>query len=236
MSASQYKRFRDCEAAAMAVLTGKYRTETTTAMLIGSYVDAYYSGDLEQFRAANPDIYKRDGSLKAEFVQADQIIARINQDDMMRKYLAGQHQVILTGKIGTVPFKIRMDAYHPGSAIVDLKVMRDFKPIWKRGEKLHWIEAWGYDIQGAIYQAVEGHRLPFIIAAATKEPTTDIELLSISNDHLHDVLNEIKQNAPRFDQIKKGIVEPSRCERCDWCKQTKIITQVTDYQFDNYFD
>lgn len=236
MSTSQYKRFLDCEAAAMATLTGQYQTESTTAMLVGSYVDAYYSGDLDTFTATHPAIFKKDGSLKAEFSQADAIIERIGRDKMMTRYLGGQHQVIQTGKIAGIPFKTRIDAYHPGEAIVDLKVMRDFKPIWKKGLKMHWIEAWGYDIQGAIYQAIEGNGLPFIIAAATKEPVTDIELLLISNEHLREALSEIKQNAPRFDAIKKGVIEPERCGRCDWCKQTKIITQATNYEFDDYFD
>lgn len=236
MSTTQYKRFLECESAAMAVLHGQYKTETSTAMLVGSYVDAYYSGDLEQFTETHPEIFKRDGNLKAEFTQANAIIERIGRDEMMIKYLGGQHQVIKTGKIGGVPFKIRIDSYHPGMAIVDLKVMRDFRPIWKSGQKLHWIEAWGYDIQGAIYQAIEGNNLPFVIAAATKEPVTDIELLLISNERLSDTLKEIKHNVKRFDAIKKGEIEPERCHRCDWCKQTKIITQVTNYEFDDYFD
>jgi hypothetical protein len=236
MSATQYKRFDECEAAAMAVLTGRYKTEPTPAMLVGSYVDAHFSGEMETFVSTHPEIFKRDGSLKAEFVQADAIIERINRDPMMRRYLGGQHQVIQTGKIAGVPFKTRIDSYHPGMAIVDLKVMRDFKPIWKNGQKLHWIEAWGYDIQGAIYQAIEGNKLPFIIAAASKEPVTDIELLLINNEHLAETLKEIKQKAQRFDAIKKGLIEPERCGRCDWCKQTKIITQVTNYELDDYFD
>ena len=45
-------------------------------------------------------------------------------------------------------FKIKIDSYHEGACIVDLKVMRDFEPVWKEGQgKLHFIEAWGYDIQ-----------------------------------------------------------------------------------------
>lgn len=44
---------------------------------------------------------------------------------------------------------------------------------------LDFIRFWGYDTQGAIYQETvrqnTGKRLPFYIAAASKEPTTDIE-------------------------------------------------------------
>jgi len=234
MSVSQFKAFQACESAALAELTGQYRTEPTGAMLVGSYVDAHFSGEMDTFKTTHPELFKKDGSLKSEFVQADSIIARIERDDMMRTYLAGQHQVVMTGLIADIPFKIRIDSYHADKVIVDLKVMRDFKPIWKHGTRMHWIEAWGYDIQGAVYQAVEGHSLPFIIAAASKEDTTDISLLGISDHHLSDCLHTVKALAPRFDQIKKGLVEPTRCETCAWCRQTKIITSVLDYTMEDY--
>ena len=46
--------------------------------------------------------------------------------------------------------------------------MKDF-PIWVEGQgKIPFVEAWGYDLQAAIYQAIEGNGLPVIIAGATK--------------------------------------------------------------------
>ena len=50
----------------------------------------------------------------------------------------------------------------PGKAVVDLKIMRDFEPKYVDGMgKVNFIEAWGYDFQGGIYQAIEGDHLPF---------------------------------------------------------------------------
>lgn len=44
MSVSQLKSFLKCEAAAMAELRGEYTRPTTTALLVGSFVDAWFEG------------------------------------------------------------------------------------------------------------------------------------------------------------------------------------------------
>ena len=67
MGASQFKSFQRCEAAALAELEGRYCTPKTTALLVGSYVDAHFEGALDAFKARNPEIFKRDGSLRAEY-------------------------------------------------------------------------------------------------------------------------------------------------------------------------
>ena len=189
MGTSQYKAFRACQAAALASSRGEYVRERTTALLVGSYVDAHFSRTLDLFRAQNPEIFKRDGTLKAEYLQADEIISRIERDAVFMAYTAGHPQIIMTGEIAGVKFKAKPDFLHP-ERIVDLKIMRDFEPIWSadEGRRVHWIEAWGYDIQGAIYQEVvyqnTGKRLPFIIAAATKEKSPDIGLFEIPQSRL----------------------------------------------------
>ena len=70
MGSTQYKAFQKCEAAAMAELRGEYVPETTTALLVGGYIDAYFSDELPAYQAKHPEILKRDGSLKAEYLQA----------------------------------------------------------------------------------------------------------------------------------------------------------------------
>ena len=125
------------------------------------------------FKAKHPEIIKKDGDLKAEYKQADYIIQRIERDEVFMKYMAGEKQVIMTGGIAGVPYKIKIDSYHKDKAIVDLKCMRDFAKQWDNGKYVNFIDFWRYDIQGAIYQEIvrqnTGERLPFIIAGATKE-------------------------------------------------------------------
>jgi hypothetical protein len=229
---SQFKSFRECEAKALAKIEGEYVEEPSTALLIGSYVDAHFEGTLDLFCAQHPEIMKRDGSLKAEFEHANTIIGRVERDDMWMAYMSGEKQVIKTGEWLGVPWKIKIDSYHPGSLIVDLKVMRDFGDVWLNGQgKSPFVEAWGYDFQAAIYQAVEGNRLPFVIAGATKEkPEPDHDLFSIPQDAIETATEIIAQHIERFADIKAGRTPPTRCGRCDYCRRTKKLTKVTDYR------
>lgn len=230
MSASMYKDFMTCEAGALAKIKGEYEEEQSTALLVGSYVDAHFSKCLDLFKAQNPAIFTQKGELKAEYKHAEYIIQRIERDEMFMRFISGEQQVIKTGEIEGVPFKIRIDSYHPGKAITDLKIMRDFQPVWKDGLKLTFAEAWGYDLQGAIYQHIEGNNLPFFIAAATKEkPEPDIAIISIPQERLDYCLGEVRKNVQRFAAIKRGEIEPTRCNKCDWCRQTKVLTEIIDY-------
>lgn len=229
MGASQFKSFMNCEAAALAEIKGEFEREKTTALLVGSYVDAHYEGTLDIFKAKNPTIFTQKGELKSEYRQAEYIINRLERDELFQKFMSGEKQVVKTGEIFGVPIKIKMDSYHPGNKIVDLKIMRDFEPIWKDGLMLNFVEAWGYDIQAAIYQFIEGNNLPFYIAAATKEKEPDLAVLNIPQNRLDYCLEIVMDNVKRFDAIKKGEIEPTRCEHCDYCKSTKVLSEIVDY-------
>lgn len=225
--------FEDCEARALAELRGDYVRETSVALLVGSYVDAHFEKTLDIFKAQNPDIFKKDGALKSDYEHANYIIQRIERDPMFMKYMSGQKQVVMTGEIAGIPVKIKIDSYHPGKCIVDLKIMRDFEEIYvaEKG-RLNFVEAWRYDFQAAIYQEIErqtsgNDKLPFFIAAATKEkPEPDIALFQIPQAQLDACLQIFIANAPRYAMLKQGIGEPLRCEKCNYCKQTKVLKEI----------
>lgn len=232
MSVSQFKSFEQCQHSALAEITGKYEREKTTALLVGSYVDSYFEGTLDNFKQENQEIFKRDGTLKAEYLQAEVIIERIEKDKLFMKYLSGEKQAIMTGTISGVPVKIKVDSLHPNK-IVDLKIMRDFANVNnpERG-LLPWFEAWGYDLQGAVYQEIvrqnTGKRLPFYLASATKEKITDIEIVHLNQDILDFAFERFANNVEMFDAIKHRIIKPDRCEKCEYCKITKKLTKPTE--------
>lgn len=93
----------------------------------------------------------------------------------------------MTGELFGTKWKIKMDSYIPGIAIVDLKVMASITKLeWVRDiGYLDFVRYWGYDIQGAIYQEIvrqnTGKKLPFYIAGATKESETDIRIIHITD-------------------------------------------------------
>lgn len=237
-SVSQFKAFDKCEAAGLAESLGNYTREETDALLVGGYVDAYFSGELAQFEEKHRDqmINKRTGGLLAKFQNASELVRRIEQDPLMMEFLEGDKQVITTGMMFGVPWKTKMDIY-TGKRIVDLKVVRDFEDIFDKGYGWRsWIEYWGYDIQGAVYQKIEQKTvgrdkpLPFYIAAVTKEKTPDIKVIEIPQHILDAALHMVEAKIDRFDLIKSGVVEPIRCEKCDYCKQTKVLKAPEVYE------
>lgn len=232
MSVSQFKSFEKCPASALAEIKGKFKREETTSLLVGSYVDAYFEGTLANFIKKHPEIFKKDGTLKADYVQAEEIIKRILKDRTFKKYMSGEKQVIMTGSINGVPVKIKVDSLLPDK-IVDLKIMKDFENVYvPESGLLPWFEAWGYDLQGAVYQEIvrqnTGEKLPFYLAAATKEKVTDIDIVHINQKTLDFALERFKQNVEMFDAMKQGIITPDRCEKCQYCKETKKIKTPTD--------
>lgn len=232
MSVSQFKAFAKCETAALAELNGEYICPTSTALLVGSYVDAFFEGTLAAFQSAHREIFRRDGALKSEYQQAQQIIERIQRDKLFMAYMSGKKQEIMTGIIAGVQVKIKVDSLLPDK-IVDLKVMRDFLPVYvaDRG-KIPWFAAWGYDLQGAVYQEIVrqniGEKLPFYLAAATKEQTINMDIVHIAQEELDNALMRFIRDAPRFDAIKQGIIEPTACGCCDFCKATKRLVEPTE--------
>ena len=235
-SVSQFKTFKDCESRAMAELRGDYVRPDTKDLLIGSYVDAYFSGvDVyNDFINEHTDIFnKRTGELKADFQRADKIINLVETDDLFMQYMDGQKQVIMTGELFGVQWKIKVDVLHD-DRIVDLKVMKDMQPIFKDGERKTFIDAWGYDIQGFIYQKIveinTGKKLPFYLAVVTKETTPDHEVIHIPDYRLKSAGELVKYYITKFDPIKRGLEQPTKCGVCDWCKAQKKITKPLEYE------
>ena len=237
LSVSQYKDFcgtlggKGCEAQALAKLKGEYKVEPTTAMLVGSFVDSYFEETLADFKMNHPEIVKKDGTLKAEYKQAEEIIARIEKDKKFMQYMSGEKQTIMTADFEGAKWKIKMDSYIPDVAIVDLKVIDDiYKAHYsKENGKLNFIQARGYDFQLAIYQKIvelnTGKKLPCFIAVADKGKVTNIELIQITQPELDSTLVGLKYGVERINLLKSGEVEPERCGKCDYCKQTKVITK-----------
>lgn len=253
MGSSQFKAFQKCEAAALAEIRGEYVQPSTTALLVGSYVDAHFEGTLPIFKAQHPELFKKDGALKSDYIHAQEIIDRMESDRLYALLMSGKKQVIKTGSIAGIPFKIKIDSLLDGDtckavasefphaaaalgfcdgAIVDQKAMKDMADVWSGEErrKLPFVEAWGYDIQGAIYQAVEGNMLPFILAVGTKEDEPDLGALYISDADLAVKLAEVEDQAPRFQSIKEGKIAPRRCERCAYCRKTKKLNRIINYK------
>lgn len=237
MSVSQFKDFAgttchgSCEDVALKKAKGIITTPKNKSLLVGSYVDSYFEGTLDQFKEENPEIFKKTGDhgLLKDYVNADEIINRINSDLLFTQYMSGEKQVIMTGELFGVDWKIKMDSYLQDDKIVDLKIMKDMLPIWsdEQHAKVDFIHYWGYDIQGAIYQKIveinTGKKLPFFIACATKETPCDIQIIEVTQPHLDAALKFVEDNIEHVMNVKNEIIPPTKCGHCFYCKISKTL-------------
>lgn len=214
-SVSQYKDFMKCEAMALAKIRGEYKPQMTRAMLTGSFVDSYFEGTLDAFMKEHPEVFTRRQELRSEFRKANEIIARLQEDETFMRFMSGEKQRIMTFELFGFPWKMKMDSYIPGICITDLKVVQRFRtlPLWR------------YDLQGAVYQKgvqlVTSEHLPFYLAVATKERMIDLDIFQITQPVLDIALREIEQNIEHYARVKYGQEEPVYCRKCDYCKSVK---------------
>jgi len=227
-SASQIKTFKKCEAAAMAQLCRQYERPMSTALMVGQYVDAGLTGDLCAWEHEHPEIRKRDGGLKAEFVQAEEMVQRAMRDSLFMDFMAGDHQAIMTGKLFGVPFKAKLDVLAE-DRIVDLKTVKDLKSQYMPGQgRVDFATAWDWPLQMAIYQEMvrqnTGKKLPCYLAVITKETPPDIRIVQIEQERMDAEMAWLEQMMPRYEAVKNGIIDPERCEECAWCRESRVLT------------
>lgn len=230
LSASYIKSFLTCEAAVEAERKGEYKRETSTALLVGGLVDAILTDDPEEYRAKHPEMYKKDGTLKAEFLQAEAMAERAKSDGFFMGMLSGEHQKIVTGQICGLPFKAKLDAYLPDVMITDLKTVKDMNPVWQPGQgRVDFATAWNWPLQMAIYQELirqeTGKSVPCYLAVVTKENPPDIEVVSIPQERLDAEKDFLMMLLPRVEAVRNGLVEPKRCGKCAYCRMTKKLTR-----------
>lgn len=244
MSASQLKAFLGtpgisaCEERALADLNGQYVRADNKALTLGSYVDVMLTGteaEQHEFREAHPEMISSrgptKGQLKAEYRTANDMVARAFADadngGIFMKALTGEQQKVVTGEIHGHKFKARLDVLGDGF-ITDLKTVESVNRRYYNDGYWDFISWWGYDMQGAIYQELvyqnTGNRWPFYIAALSKQTPCDIDLIQVPQDRLDEAMARLTVDAlNRVEALKNGEERPRRCERCEWCRMTKVI-------------
>ena len=239
LSVSQYKAFKNCEFSAHAqYVTGDYERPVTDALLVGSYVDAYFAGTLEAWKEEHPEILISKKTLKAPFAGADVMIARIERDELFMSCMQGLKQQILTPVLNGVKWKCLPDFVNVEDSICyDLKTTKSFAPEWsaKHRQKVPFYEVYNYFLQLAVYHIALQQKyeklFDMVICAVTKEKTPDIKILDFSDSDCQYRMNSEIQELYEYQQfivkIKAGKVpaeELRRCEDCEYCRQTKKLT------------
>jgi len=144
----------------------------------------------------------------------------------------GEAQTIVTGEIGGIKWRGKIDRLHKGGAIVDLKVVASIRDrVWDdfTRTKIDFITASGYIDQGAVYQELwrqmSGEKLPFFIAAITKEEYPDKEIILTPDELLEHALDKIKEKAPYLQALKDHKYPPVACGVCNYCRSVKKLEQ-----------
>jgi len=227
MSVSIFKLFEQCQLRGL-----KGYSEPSTSMLVGSFVDSYVSGSLDEFIQEHPEIIstrgETKGKLKSEFKKAEEICKKIDSDRILQMFLSGEKQQVFTGNINGVPWKIKVDSYSKGKAIVDLKIMQTITN--NQGEYIDFISKYGYDVQLACYQHIieqnTNEKLPCFIAVATKEDVINTAIIEIPQIVLDRALYRVESRVADFYKVMQGEIEPVGCGKCNVCVEARTETPI----------
>lgn len=237
-----------CEERALKTINGEYKPETTKALLMGSILDALWENDdpeyiLERFPDCVSSRGATKGQLKAEYQQVMNMYQRTQREEKFCMYMSGDKQTIMVGVIEGLPFKIKIDSYIEGKAIVDLKTTqtldRNFRYyIPDSGERVPFYIGYGYDIQLAIYREIvrqnTGDTLRCYLACVDKKPHPICDVIELPPKMLDETLEGVKRNCGRIIQLKNGEIQPLRCEHsdCDYCRDTHKCEVISTDEFE----
>ena len=243
MSCSQYKGFvYECEAKEMAKLSDGWVDVPTTAQEVGQYVHSWSAGTQNEFRVNHPNMFTKANSLRSEYLLANTMIDCLQEDPFVMSYLDGEKEKIMTAEMYGASWKIRMNVHSLVSRrIVDLITTRSIlEKVWDEDTRRYvsFVELYKSPLKAAIYSEVERLAMgraaadwsEYMIVAVSKEKYPDKAVLNMTNStRLAAELAAVEANMPRLIALKSGLEEPIRCETCNYCRSTKVLSHVIQY-------
>jgi len=237
MSVSQFKSAVKCEASFVAELKGEFIRPSSTALIVGSYTHAAFESDqaFTQFCEKHHDsIFKSRGGKYADFEQAESMIETLKNDRFAMFALEGEKEVIFTGELFGVPWKIKVDSiHHDRKSFSDLKTTQSlYKRYWseKYNKYVSFVEAYDYVLQMAIYREIiyqnTGQYYDPYLVAVTKETPPDKEILEFEIPDFDFEFEYVKTMLPSIIEAKSSRKEPVRCGKCEYCRMTKQLTKT----------
>jgi hypothetical protein len=246
MSVSQYKYWIECEAMSYAkYIENSYEHKMTEAMYLGQYFHSFIDGTTDTWLAMYGNkIRNANGKKSAEMVKVENAWQRASQDKLFMYSIQGTHEEIFISEIGGVKWKSKLDVVNrDNNFFSDGKTCADFKDYWlevydeEQGKlvnrKVPFYIANKYDLQLAIYEvSLRQNGLTEIIpllSCVTKEKIPDIKVLEFTGElweeRFKQLINYVEAKLIRIQDIKGGITKPVRCEKCDYCMSTKVLTE-----------
>lgn len=237
-----------CADAKKAEIEGRYKRETTEAMLVGNYVDNALTSP-QKFEAwcseHSGDIFGKSKKYKA-FETADALIARVQNDPLYKAITEkAQAQVTLEGEIAGERWIYIADWIIEGDGwaqVLDLKTARNFDDDWgtqeepdyegqsmqRRNRKLPWYDAMGYWRQLAIgrelYRQMKGITPVCGIVAATKQDPIALGTWVMEYEmRFEREIGNICRRMPEVKGWKDGTIPTWKCGTCEWCRSQTTL-------------
>lgn len=235
MSVSQFKKFVECEARAVAELGGTYKEDNTEAFLVGNFVHSAFESNAahEDFLSTNQEeMLTKKGTLRAPFVLAEKMIERIKEDEFFSSLYQGEKETIVTGELFGTTWKGKIDCLNfRREYFVDLKTTREInKKMWSERDN-NWasfVEEYGYVLQMAVYRELlkqkYGKEFTPYIYAVSKQSPPNIEAINFDKEIFARELEYIEKKLPRILRVKNGEAAPLMCGTCEYCRANKKIT------------
>ena len=238
-SPTYFKKFLACEAETMAEIKGEYKPDFKDALLVGNYLHSYFESKEahQKFIDDNQEeMYskRKPYGLLSKYKIADSMIETLANDEMFQKLYQGDKEVIVTGQIDNVDWKGKIDCLNlDRKYFIDLKTTRDiYKTYWDQEthKRESFIASWNYQLQMYVYQELIHQTFgvwcePYIVAVS-KQDIPDKQVFSIPDYRMEDAKTQIRLYQDHIEDVKAGRVEPTRCERCEYCRSTKKLSEI----------
>ncbi|MGE8037795.1 PD-(D/E)XK nuclease-like domain-containing protein, partial [Lysinibacillus sp. NPDC093692] len=215
MSVSQFKSAMECEAKAFAEVRGEFTRPPSTALIVGSYLHAAFECNeaFAEFKELNHHtIYNNRGNKYKDYEKADDMIETIKNDEFCMFALQGEKEVIYTGELLGVEWKIKVDNInHERGFFSDIKSTQELrKRYWseKYNTWVSFVQAFDYVLQMWVYREIifqnTGRYYDPYIVAVTKESPPDKAILHFDNSRFEFELEYVKEHLPSIIAAKSG--------------------------------
>lgn len=243
MSVSAYKQWTRCAARYAAILRGDWQDEDKEAFALGRYVDtALLTPDrLDKMIADDADAFTYRGKPRAFVGRGDEMVTRAKRDPFFMSSLAGEPQRVITFDLFGVKWKAMLDVVNfERGYLTDLKTCRSIDDLEWSDElkaKVPFYQTYNYWLQIAVYReafkSVAGaYPKTCFISAISKQDPPDIRVIEFTTEGAFEQeLREIKANLPRIIQMRDQFGARTRCDRCDYCRATRVLRQPEVAQY-----
>ena len=220
LSFSAINGFMECEARQKALDDGLWEFKESQGMLEGRLLEAILCND-----AYPAGTTKKDGSLYAWAKGITETANRMKKDRLIEEFLLGEYQKKYEFEFDGINYISIPDIVNDKeNRIVDIKKTTSLLPQYsqKFGTRVMFYTERNYFLQLALAWHVRGRKDRCYLMAATSENPGDFIIYELSMADMSIALDDVLIVHKHILDVRTGVTPPMRCEKCDYCRSTKI--------------